>query len=121
MRRAARNLATSSNKSFCKPVAHEDVAATFRPTAGEIQPMYFFYDGEDEAQCGSECLDDFRATLTEAHAVCRDEGIQFVFLFVPKKYRVYGRFCEIGSGLRRRFGHPGDLPRRLGLWTPDTD
>ncbi len=97
-----------------KSVAYDNVAATFRPATGETQPMYFFYDGEDEAKCGLDCLDDLRATLAEAHAVCRDDGIQLIFVFVPTKYRVYGRFCEIGTGLRRRIGHPGDLPKRLG-------
>ena len=76
--------------------------------------MYFFYGCEDEVPCGTDCLDDLRATLAEAHEVCRDAGIQLVFVFVPTKYRVYGRFCEIDSGLRRRLGQPGDLPRRLG-------
>ena len=59
-------------------------------------------------------MDHLRATLAEAHQVCRDAGIQLVFVFVPTKYRVYGRFCEVGSALHQRLGQPGDLPQRLG-------
>ncbi len=103
-----------------KSVAYEDVAATFRPPTGEARPMYFFYGCEDEVPCGTDCLDDLRATLAEAHTVCRDAGIQLVFVFVPTKYRVYGQFCEIDSGLRRRLGQPGDLPHRLEQMIADT-
>lgn len=113
--RSALTLAKELVRPYAgKSVAYEDVAATFRPATGEARPMYFFYGCEDEITCGTNCLDDLRATLEQTHAVCRDAGIQLVFVFVPTKYRVYGRFCEIDSGLRRRLGQPGDLPHRLG-------
>ncbi len=112
--RSALTLAKELVKPYTgKSVAYEEVAAKFHTPTGKAQPMYFFYDGEDEPSCGTDCLNHLRTTLAEAHEVCRNAGIQLVFAFVPTKYRVYGRFCEVDSALRRRLGQPGDLPRRL--------
>ena len=113
--RSALTLARELFRPYAgKSVAYEDVAATFRPPTGKTQPMYFFYGGEAKASHGTDRMDHLRATLAEAHQVCRDAGIQLVFVFVPTKYRVYGRFCEVGSALHQRLGQPGDLPQRLG-------
>jgi uncharacterized membrane protein YeaQ/YmgE (transglycosylase-associated protein family) len=54
-----------------------------------------------------------RAALAEAHALCRDHGIDLVLVFIPTKFRVYRELCTFDPASPCPAWPIDDLPRAL--------
>ena len=46
----------------------------------------------------AEALKITLATISEAHAICKQHGIQLVVVFAPTKFRVYANLCRFEKG-----------------------
>ncbi len=75
-------------------------AGEFRNAAGRSTEVYFscgVHEGEAEqvaGRCDSPALQRFQAIVAEAHALCREKGVDLVVAFVPSKFRVYRDLCR---------------------------
>jgi SGNH hydrolase-like domain, acetyltransferase AlgX len=61
-----------------------------------------------------EVLKQIRVTLNQAYELCRINGIRFVVVFAPTKFRVYKEFTTFDLQARPRYWVINDLPQRLG-------
>ncbi len=86
--------------------------ALFRTRAGDEVPVYFL--APPRADLDEEFFDPFRQVIEEAHAVTRELDAKLVFMFVPRKFRVYRETIEVPPRISRlRQWCVVDLPGQL--------
>ncbi len=57
-----------------------------------------------------------KQAIRDGVALGRDLGVVVVPVFVPMKFRVYGRHCTFAAGSQCRQWHPWDLPERFSTF-----
>jgi hypothetical protein len=91
----------------------------FIDAAGRQVPMYFatgVQHGEGDPPLpreGAPELDRVQSVLAEAHALCQQQGVELVVVFVPSKFRVYRGVCVFDLDSPCWSWPVDDLPRAL--------
>jgi hypothetical protein len=92
----------------------------FLARSGEPVTMYFATGvqhgdgGPALPRSGATELNRMRDILAQAHDLCRRQGVDFVVVFIPAKYRVYREHCRFDQDAACRDWPVDDLPRALG-------
>ncbi len=80
------------------------------PTPEGAIPLWFGYESHDLSSVDQLALDSTIATLEQAYAKCKIEGITLIFVFAPTKFRVYGDLCDFEQGSPTQTWKVNDLP-----------
>lgn len=70
-----------------------DLSGLFSASHGE-QRIWFGYVGREMSARDVEAMEITVATISKAHTLCKQRGIQLVVAFAPTKYRVYADRCS---------------------------
>ena len=95
--------------------SREYLSGTFEDCSGSKSRTYFLDpDQLHLSAADDEVLEEIRSTLSQAYELCRINGIRFVLVFAPTKFRVYKEFTTFDLQARPRYWVINDLPQRLG-------
>ncbi len=88
-------------------------AGTFRDAQGKTTRLYFAYAGQPLTPSDEHALDKTTEILKTAQGLCTQQGVRFLVVFVPIKYRVYGPFTKFSADSLGRDWVRNDLPERF--------
>ena len=95
--------------------SREYLSGIFEDCSGSKSRTYFLDpDQLPLSAADDEVLEEIRLTLSQAYELCRINGIRFVLVFAPTKFRVYKEFTKFDLQARPRYWVINDLPQRLG-------
>jgi hypothetical protein len=80
---------------------------------GKKVKEYFAYNCPSLSGENIGALDETLQTIATAHNICAAKGAQFIFVFVPTKFRVFRDFCQFPQESECRNWVVNDLPERL--------
>ncbi len=121
-RSLARNALNYLIRNWLNPLPRQPARLyTGRVVAGSGAPIDMTFGSTDHfddsapgsAREHSPDLYRVRAVLAEAHALCRDHGIDLVFVFIPTKFRVYRELCTFDPASPCPAWPADSLPRAL--------
>ena len=86
----------------------------FTEAGGARTRMYFLDSSPPLSADDDAALAEVRTVLRQAHDLCAGEGARFLVVFIPTKFRVYGKLVQADSATARSAGALNDFPRRIG-------
>jgi hypothetical protein len=91
----------------------KDISGIFEASSGGKTRLYFWYKGLHLSPFDNEALQELRSSLRQAHELCRNQGANFLVVFIPTKYRVYNSFTEFDAYSKPRYWVINSLPERV--------
>jgi hypothetical protein len=96
--------------------ARKRSCAFVRGRTDDERKIYFAYPGSPLSAEDLASLDTAQKVFLEAHKLSTDSGADFLFVYVPTKFRVYRDFCDFPEDGYGKLWRPNDLPTRLETW-----
>lgn len=85
----------------------------FRASDGRTVTLYFVSPSAPFTNEDLGALEETTRTIADAHGLCAAQGIHFVFVFIPTKFRVFHDFCQFPQESECRNWGVNDLPERM--------
>ncbi len=85
----------------------------FETGKGKTKRLYFAYPGEELREEDIQALTITQSILREAYQLCANRSIEFIVVFIPTKFRVYGDLCQYDELQSPTDWVVNNLPERL--------
>ena len=110
--RNARNQIRTQLNFALRPAGRKR-AGVMTMANGQERNVYFAYPAESLSADDYKALDDTAATLSTAEKLSASQGVRFIFVFIPTKFRAFHQYTRFSAASECRNWVLNDMPERL--------